>query len=1151
MSHYQGIIDQLNRFLKRHYTKVLMGGVLLFLSLGLLYFLLTLALEYWLWLGSAGRLLLLLAFVAVEGFLLYRYILVPLFYLFKVKRGLTHKEASKIIGNHFPEVDDKLYNLLDLAEDHERSELLEASIEQRSASMSNFNFVQAVNFKENLKYVKYLAIPVVILLLLGLTGALGAFMGSYERVVHYNTAYEPPAPFQFKLLSPKLRVLESESKTIQVATEGELRPDQVYLEVNGEQLAMQEHNGIYTYTIAPPQQSLEFRFVGGEVISRPYNLEALSVPTIQDFTLALQYPKYTNRNNNVLTGTGNATVPEGTTAIWKVRAQHTDAVQLVASDTVLAFGKEAGEYGLAQKVFHDLDYTLTTSNSNVSQFESLAFALKVVKDQYPKIKVVEVQDSLQPDVRYFSGDASDDYGVANIQLFCYPIGNPASVQKVQIKQNGDNIERFYYTFPSDLQLEKGVPYELYFGVTDNDAIHGGKLTKSQVFGYALQTDGEREHMDLEIQKNLIQDLGKSFEGYEEQKKQLQELERMQLEERQLDFGDKQKLKDFVKRQERQESMMQKFSEQLQEKLEDKQDQGPLDNLLEERLERQRIQAEKNQKLLDELNKVADKINKDELGKRLEQLAKNQNSNQRSLEQLLELTKRFYVTEKASQLSESLRKLADKQEQESKSASEDPTKTQEQLNTDFGQLAKELEELLKDNGRLQKPISLDVDKEDSEGVQQDQLDALNELKKEQQESKPNQDSKASKKQKSAAEKMKSISDSLLASSSGGGSSISEDAEMLRQILDNLITFSFKEEALYNTIARLDPDAPQLMGNIKKQEELKELFEHVDDSLFALSLRRAELSDLVNDQIAEVYYNIDKAQENLAESRTYQGASYQQYVLTASNTLADFLADILENMQASMNSGSGQGQGKDFQLPDIIQSQQELQERMGQGKGQQKSGSSSQGQQSGQQAGQQQGSGKDGEGKENGSQGNKGKDGQGGEQGRQGQQGQSGQNGNQGQNGTGGEGGSDGQSGMSEAELSEVYEIYKEQQRIRQELEKQLQDMMNQGDQNLAKKLLQQMEDFAEDLLQNGITYRTQQKANNIQHQLLRLENATLKQGQRKERESRSNNMEFTNPILTPPDQLQDRGSDVEILNRQALPLQPRYSDRVKQYFQNDD
>ena len=169
-----------------------------------------------------------------------------------------------------------------------------------------------------------------------------------------------------------------------------------------------------------------------------------------------------------------------------------------------------------------------------------------------------------------------------------------------------------------------------------------------------------------------------------------------------------------------------------------------------------------------------------------------------------------------------------------------------------------------------------------------------------------------------------------------------------------------------------------GSIKKQQQLRELFQHVDDSLFALSLRQAEMTEFVNEQISEVYYNLDKALESMAESEMYQGASYQKYVLNASNSLSDFLANVLENMQQNMSMGSGKGKGQGFQLPDIIMGQEKLGEKLGEmgkkGSKGKSPGEGEEGEGSGDKQGKEGNSGKDGDG-QGGEDGSKGKEGKG--------------------------------------------------------------------------------------------------------------------------------------------------------------------------------
>lgn len=1162
MGSYQNILAKLEQFTKKYYTKMLLKGGLLFLAFGVLFFLVVLGVEYFLWLNSTGRVILLFLFIAIELLLLFRYILTPLFFLFKLKKGISKKQASVLIGRHFPDVGDKLLNLLDLADDSEESELLLASIEQRSDNLSPIPFKNAVDFKENLKYVKYLIIPVLLFGLIWLNGNFNDFFGSYNRVVNYDVAYEQPAPFSFKLISDDLNVLDSKAVIVQVITEGEIRPDQVFITINDRKLLLQEQNGVYQYTFTPPLVSTEFSFSANGIFSRKYSLNALKTPSIQNFQLILDYPHYTNRKTDTLKSTGNATFPEGTRVSWRIEGRATENIQLITKDTTIVFAKEEDQFKMDKRIYADMTYQISTSNLNVADYEKLEYQFDIIKDAYPTIKAKQVLDSLNVNTSYYIGEASDDYELKSIQLVCYADEDPKRRQTIGLGRPNSNFNQFYYTFPSGLQLDTGKNYSFYFEATDNDGVHKGKTSKSQVFSTVLLDENQLKNKELESQQSIIKNMDKTLEKFKVQKEELKEINQDQKEKKQLNFNDQNQIKDFLKKQEQQENMMKKFSKQLRENLDKSQKKDETNELLKERLERQEIEAKKNEKLLEELNKIADKIDKEELTKRLEEIAKKQQNSERNLEQLLELTKRYYVTEKAAQLAKDLEKLAKRQEilSELKLGEEFSNDQQEKLNKEFEKISEELEELKKDNSDLKKPIDIKVDKSKQESVKEDQKDALEEINKHQgmEESsesgeKEEVENSAKKKQKSAAQKMKEMSEQLQESSlgGGGGSSISEDAEMLRQILDNLVTFSFKQESLYENLEQLDPNAPQFSSSIKEQQELRKLFEHVDDSLFALSLRRAELSEFVNEQITEVYYNTDNALEAIAESQIYQGVSYQKYVLTASNSLSDFLANTLDNMQQSMQSGKGQGEGESFQLPDIIKGQGEIKEKM-EGMGQSAQGKP------------QSGKGEKGAGEKGEGQGKSGQEGKEGEAGKKGESGKLGEGGKKGEGGKGqgdgngqgnGQGGKNGEAGSSdqpsEQELKEIYEIYKEQQLIRSKLEQQLQDMINSSERKLGQKLARQMEEFENELLENGITQRGLNKLNNIQYELLKLEKAAIKQGKKPERESSTNKKQYNNPITTKPSLLDDYRNEIEILTRQALPLRQNFQNKVKEYFKSND
>ncbi|MFC4095788.1 hypothetical protein [Euzebyella saccharophila] len=1150
MDGYNRIVEKLNEFSKKYYTKMLLTGIILFCAIGLAIFLLVTSVEYFLWLGSTGRLILLVLFGLAQAILLYRFVLVPLFYLFKLKKGISNKDASVLIGKHFPEVGDKLSNLLDLAGNGSQAELVVASIEQRAHKLNPVPFSNAINLKESFSYLKYLIVPILVLLVVFISGNYSTFFGSVNRVVNYKLAYEPPAPFSFLLMNESLQTYDNEPFTVVVGTMGEMQPEQIWIKVDGEEYLMKKNNGRYEYTFQPPLISNVFQFVTSNVISKEYQLSVINTPSINNFYLELIYPKYLDKQNEKISATGNATIPEGTSVIWNVDAINTDKVSLITRDTVQSFTKSRDRFKLEESIYSSLYYELSTSNLEVHNFEKLAYNLKVIKDAPPTIKVNQMLDSLNPNVAYYAGEVGDDYKVKEVALVYFPSSNPDLEKTVKISTPNTNFEQFYYTFPSGLDLEEGKGYGLYFTVKDNDGLKGGKMVKSQVFNIGLLDDSELNKQELQAQENLIKSLDGSRKESKEQTENLKELSEGQKEKKELSFNDQSEVKDFLKRQQRQEAQMEKFSKQLKENLEKSDRDDLMKHMLEERLERQELEAKMNQRLLEELDKIANKIQKEELTKRLEEIAKKQQSSDRNLEQLVELMKRYYTEEKAQQLSDELQKLSERQDDLSKMRLGDnfDIKDQQRLNEDFEDIEKELNELKEDNNNLKKPLNIKVNEKDIEGIKEDQKSALEDLQNhngiEQSNEGGDQEDglkKASKKQESAADKMEEMASSLKQSSSSSGESTdAEDAEMLRQILDNLVTFSFKQESLYDRLEDVDSDNPQFSNTIKDQQGLRELFEHVDDSIFSLSLRRAEISEFVNEQITEVYYNIDKSLESIAENQIYQGASYQKYVLTASNSLADFLARILDNMNQSMMSGQGKGQGEGdgFQLPDIIQSQSALQEKMS-GKGKKGDGNSSGS--SGQKG--EKGKGADGQGSEKGQNGQKGKGDAGGSNGKE-------NNGSRGAS-SNGNGKGNGQQGTSESEMNEIYEIYKEQQMIRQQLEEQLRNMINEDDRRLGEKLARQMENFENDLLENGITARNLERINQIQHQLLKLENAALKQGKKSERESYTGREEFVNPIISKPSFLDNYNNEIEILNRQALPLRQNYQNRVKEYFKGDD
>ena len=569
MTSFNTIQSKLEGFIRRYYTNELLKGAILFFAMGLLYFLLTLFIEYILWLNTTSRMVLFWLFIMVEFGLLVKFVFIPLAKLLRLQKGINYEEASKIIGAHFPEVNDKLLNVLQLSNTNSESELLLASIEQKSSELKPVPFKLAINFKKNLGYLKYAAIPIAILMLTFISGNTDWFSSSYKRVVDYKTAYEPPAPFQFFVVNDHLNAIENIDFKLVVKTAGELTPESAQIMYNNETYFLQQGAlGEFEYVFAQPKEAISFRLSANDVTSKPYSINVVEIPSLLSFEMVLDYPNYTRKKDEVLKSTGNATVPEGAKIKWVLNTKATDEVLLYSQDTVKFKSINKGQFETAKPIFKDFNYTLSTSNKALKNYENLSFNIEVIKDEYPEINLKVEQDSLDLQSLYFYGQISDDYGFNSLRLIYYPSEDESNTSILDIPVSNSNIAEFISAFPNELNITEGVSYQLYFQVTDNDVVNRFKSTKSNVFTYRKRTQEEEDNKKLEEQSETIQDLNKSLEKFDEQEKKLEELTKTQKEKASLSFNDKKKLESFFKRQKQQDEMMKNFNKKLKDNLEE-------------------------------------------------------------------------------------------------------------------------------------------------------------------------------------------------------------------------------------------------------------------------------------------------------------------------------------------------------------------------------------------------------------------------------------------------------------------------------------------------------------------------------------------------------------------------------------------------------
>ena len=1108
MNEFPKITQKLRQFSLKFYTNELIRGSILFLSFGIIYLFFILFIEYFLWLKPLSRTILFWIFIFVELLLLTKFILFPVFKIVGLQKGISFEESSKIIGRHFPEVGDKLLNILQLKQQSSQSDLLLASINQKSASLQPIPFVKAIDYSKNKKYLKYGLIPFFIWVLSSISGTNGALTKSLERVVNYKTTYLPPTPFSFLLISNKLQVVQGNDVTVAFKIVGSLLPDEVKIVFNNQQYFMQQTGSdTFTYTFSAVQENINFQVEANGVESNRYQIEVINAPIINNILLDIIYPVYLGKRNETIQNAGNFVVPEGTSIVWKVTTSNAEKISFIENDQRGNFSKVTSDkFQFSKKILKPFYYQISSSNKNLSDFENLQFSVNVIPDEYPTISVVSNIDSISRGTAQFAGQISDDHGFKKLQLVYCDESTSQDKKTVDIPIGFDNIQTFFYQFPKGISLTVGKNYELFFQIFDNDGVNGSKKSTSRVFQYRQKSSDEIEEELLKEQKNTIQNLENAVQTQKKEQKQIESLQQDLQQKKNSNWTDQKKIENFIKRQEQYKEMMKRQTNKLQENLDEKKEQNQSLQDKKEAL-KERIQelknSEKQQKLLDEIQKMAEKLNKEDLVEKAKELAQQNKQQQRSLEKTLELVKRFYVEQKTMQIASKVDELSKKQEAIAKDSTNVNSK-QKEINKEFQDIEKELDEVKKDNEKLKDPMELPDVEEETNKINEELQNAQENLEKK-------ESSKAKKNQQKGAQKMKEMSDKMQKSMMEmEGESMEENMDDLRKILENLVLFSLEQESLMKKFNQISTTHPDFGKELKKQNEIKKYFEHIDDSLYVLSMRVPTISTKIQNDLSTAHYNLDQSLDNFTENRFSQGISNQRYVMTATNNLSDYLSNVLNNMKQNMSMQMKQGKnGKssEFSLPDLIKKQQGLSKLMEEGmeKGEEKGKGNRSGEKNGEKKGDQINGQKNGQGEGN----------------------------------------------QSDDLNGELYEIFKQQSELRQ----QLQDAINENESDKpgggnAKKALKTMEQLENEILEKGFSSAVLQKMQQLNYELLKLDKAALNQGKDSTRKSNINQIINERNSLKALEFKKQFYNQIEILNRQSLPLQQLYKNKVRTYFSEE-
>ena len=321
MNSYDLLISKLDSFIRKYYKNELLKGAIYSFLLLSSFFITIVLIEYFGEFNSTGRFILFLGFLSLTAITFIRYLIVPFTKLYRLGNIISYQEAALIIGKHFPNVQDKILNTLQLegqknSMKNENLALIEAGIEQKMIQLNPVPFNIAVNFKENLRYLKGILAVILLFILISIVDS-NIIFSSVNKLINYTEVYNDPLPYYYQINADSLKVLEEEDFTLNIKVSGKEIPSKIYVVFDdNKHYVKNKGNSLFEFEFRNVQNPITFYLTDGEHNSKKFLLSTIPKPSLQKFDVVLNYPSYIDKSNDTIENIGDLEIPEGTNVNW-------------------------------------------------------------------------------------------------------------------------------------------------------------------------------------------------------------------------------------------------------------------------------------------------------------------------------------------------------------------------------------------------------------------------------------------------------------------------------------------------------------------------------------------------------------------------------------------------------------------------------------------------------------------------------------------------------------------------------------------------------------------------------------------------------------------------------------------------------------------
>ena len=906
---YKQFVDKLNEYIRKYYCYQLIRGFILFGFLMIVYICFISLLEYFNYFNPKIKLTILIITIFITLFIFTYFLLIPLLKLSGKGKRLSYYDVSLYLKNTFPEIKDKLINVVELANENDlvySKELKRASIDQKINELNVFKFSDAIRYKD-LKLIFSLFFSVLLLVGLIFIFSPDFFTESSIRLIHFNQQFIKPAPYTFVLENKQLKFVTGESIELKLNCVGKNLPAMMYVNIGGNNFLMKYDGKSFRYTIENLNSSILVYFTDNQYISEVYNITVLNKPFISFFSVEIKPPSYTNLNTETFQNIGDFKIASGTQVKWVFTTVDTDSlyVELNDSSKILAI-RINNLFEVSHIFYKDSEYKIAVKNAKLNSDNNLVYKIQIIPDLFPEIRVVQVRDSSDFKNFIFKGNIIDDYGFNQLDFTISSEGKD-SIFKIPFTPFLLN-QNFYYSFNFESVRKFGQSFKYYFSVYDNDIVNHFKRTISETFTFSFPDYKDivsKENSELNSIDKLLQ---KSTSLTEEIQKDFRDFKMKQINSQISEWEKLQSVKDIMNKKTELENVLEQINQKnkeankflnsfSEEKSEIVKKQEQIEKLLDE------VFSDELKKLFNEFNDLAKQFDSKQFDKLSKEMDSGLGDLSKQLDKNMQLLKRMKVEQKVERIIAELKKLSESEKSNleklvNRTDLIQTSELEKVNNSLFKNLISDYSNAMDYNKTLDKPLNLfGFDNEFSnisDNYKRVISDAENKNKR-----------KTSSGIESNIKDMNQLvfaMDQMLKNNKQKQNST--NVEDLKQILKNLILLSFNQERVLNKLTSIDFNNP-LVNDLKLiQKNIIGQVVFIKDSLYALSKRTPEISSVINKEMLALETNANFSFDNLEGSNIGGSRMYQQYGITAANNLSLFLSEALENIKNQQKS-SGDG------------------------------------------------------------------------------------------------------------------------------------------------------------------------------------------------------------------------------------------------------